>query len=199
MVLQEGRYTLRGPDLRAIGDAHADQAGTANMSGPKPKPPTKSPQTPRVRRPCVVLAPATQVLDRVLLATLDKRGWTPRLEHHPEMAMAEVCLLRREVVQRSAHLGDPEDVPPLIVTNPSDPHTTALIEALAQHLADIPVYETNDDGRLVMVRGEPTTQATDPADPPMVVHPARQTEVNDDELSALLGEPSATPHTGVDP
>jgi hypothetical protein len=151
------------------------------------------PTPPRVRRPCVVLAPAEHVLDQAFLMSLEGQGLTPRLEHDPQMAMAEVCLLRREARQRATQQSEAADMPPLILIDPTQPHTANMVVVLQRLIPDIPIYVVDEHGAICLESSPDETTPTDQAEPPMVIQPRRDVEVTDQELSVLLGgDPPAT-------
>ena len=199
MALIEARDTLKSSVRATKARVPPGRTGNAIMSRRKRAPSAKAPDAPRVRRPCIVLAPAGAMLDAALLATLDERDLTPRLEHHAEMAMAEVCLLRREVVQRAAHASDPEEIPPLIVIDSAHPDTNLLINALAQHLPDIPVLQPDTQGGLQQLQHSTARTRKQESEPAMTAQPVRHAEVNEDELSALLAQPTSASSAGADP
>ena len=151
------------------------------------------PTPPRVRRPCVVLAPTEHVLDQAFLMSLDGQGLTPRLEHDPQMAMAEVCLLRREARQRATQQSEAADMPPLVLIDPTQPHTANMVVVLQRLIPDIPIYVVDEHGAICLESSADETTPTDQAEPPMVIQPRRDVEVTDQELSVLLGgDPPAT-------
>ncbi|MCP4759397.1 MAG: hypothetical protein GY894_01030 [Planctomycetes bacterium] len=145
---------------------------------------------PRVLRPCVVLAQASQPLDETLHAALHEAGLTPRVEHDPRMAMAEVCLLRREARQRRGAGGDQDEPAPLVLTTTQQQEVDGMLAAMQKHVPDIPILRF-DGAALVSVHA-----STPEAAPPLVVNPSNSPELTDDELATLLsadGSPSAKP------
>ena len=143
---------------------------------------------PRVLHPCVVLAAASQPLAEAFHKTLLEEGLTPRVEHDPRMAMAEVCLLRREARQRRGTGANRSTAAPLILLDLTCQLTSELIAAMQQHVPDIPVLHF--DGATLNTMHEADDAVT--KQPPVIVQPPRSTEVNEDELTSLLR--SSTSH-----
>jgi hypothetical protein len=141
-----------------------------------------TPEPPLMLRPCVVLAPASKPLDDALHRALRTAQFAPRVEHDPRMAMAEVCLLRREARQRRAASADPEQPAPLVLVASPAAEERLLLAALHTHVPDVPVYQF-DGAALQQLH---TPDASDAVEPPVIVQPPHQPEVTDDELSTLL-------------
>ena len=161
------------------------------MKGPGPPPRLvggdgNDPQ-PRVLHPCVVLAAASQPLAEAFHKTLLEEGLTPRVEHDPRMAMAEVCLLRREARQRRGTGANRSTAAPLILLDLTCQLTSELIAAMRQHVPDIPVLHF--DGATLNTMHEADDAVT--KQPPVIVQPPRSTEVNEDELTSLLRSPTS--------
>lgn len=143
----------------------------------------------RVVRPCVLLAPVSQVLPDSLHAALSQAGLTPRMEHDPEMAMAELCLLRREHRQHRIGGQTSEPSPLVLAASPSE-DTLTMLDALTRHVPDIPVLHF--DGSTLQ-----THRAASPdAEPPVVAHPPSKTDVSDAELASLLAREDLSPSGG---
>ncbi|MDG1838114.1 MAG: hypothetical protein P8I91_04860 [Phycisphaerales bacterium] len=144
---------------------------------------------PCVLHPCVVLASASQqqLTDAFHTALLEE-GLVPRVEHDPRMAMAEVCLLRREAKQRRGTGADRSTAAPLILLDLTCQLTNELIAAMRQHVPDIPVLHF--DGTSLNTVHKALDAAT--KQPPVIVQPPRSIEVNEDELMSLLR--SSTTH-----
>ena len=142
---------------------------------------------PSVLHPCVVLASASQQLADAFHKALLEEGLVPRVEHDPRMAMAEVCLLRREAKQRRGTGTDRSTAAPLILLDLTCPLTGELITAMRQHVPDIPVLHF--DGTSLNTGHEAIEVVT--KQPPVIVQPPRSTEVNEDELTSLLRSPAA--------
>ena len=144
------------------------------------------PPPQRIVRPCVLLAPASGTLPDALHAALAAEGLTPRMEHDPEMPMAELCLLRRE--QRQRPQGDAPQAPaPLVLAAPPLDRTIAMLDALARHVPDIPVLQFNGTSLCTHRAAEVS------ADPPVVAHPPASAEVSEAELSTLLSNAPQNP------
>ncbi len=139
---------------------------------------------PRMLHPCVVLTPADTPLQDDHHRALAKASLTPRVEHDPHMAMAELCLLRREARQRRGASGDDQSMAPLVIlTHPND-EVARLLTALAQHVPDIPVLQYTGSGFEEIQRGQPQ------ADPPVIAQPPQGADLTSRELDSLL-----RPHT----
>ncbi|MDP7028658.1 MAG: hypothetical protein QF733_00370 [Phycisphaerales bacterium] len=136
---------------------------------------------PRVLRPCVVLAQADQPLPDTLHQALLEAGLSPRVEHDPRMAMAEVCLLRREARQRRGAGGNQTDAAPLVMIAEAGSEASNLLQAMQQHVPDIPVLRFDGQDLRSMHEPPPATP-----DPPVVVQPPHTQEVNEEELATLL-------------
>ncbi len=150
---------------------------------------------------CVVLTPLDRSIDPGLYATLAARSWTPRVEHDPRMAMAEACLVRRELQLRAAWQDLETSLVPgliLLAEDHSD-EVESLRIAMDRHVPEIPIW-TARDGELVPINDaaaetedpESTSIAADEDLPPLVFHPAdgrRDAEpLSRDEVSMLLND-----------
>ena len=177
--------------------------GTSKASPKKAKPSPRlvrgdeTPEPPQMLHPCVVLAPASKPLDDALHRALRTAQFAPRVEHDPRMAMAEVCLLRREARQRRGASADAEQPAPLILVAAPTAEERLLLEALHTHVPDVPVYQF-DGASLQQLH---TPDAADATEPPVIVQPPHQPEVTDDELSTLLSpkRSNGSPRNGSDP
>lgn len=141
-----------------------------------------TPEPPQMLRPCVVLAPASRPLGDALHRALRAAELAPRVEHDPRMAMAEVCLLRREARQRRGAAPDPEQPAPLVLVAAASDEELLLLEALHTHVPDVPIFQF-DGATLQRLH---TPDASDASEPPVIVQPPHRPEVTDDELSTLL-------------
>ena len=135
---------------------------------------------PRVLRPCVVLAQASRPLDEALHSALQEAGLTPRVEHDPQMAMAEVCLLRREARQRRGAGGDSTELSPLVLTSIELREVNSMLDAMQRHVPDVPILQFDGAG-LISIHS-----STAEAAPEVVDNPASSPELTDDELATLL-------------
>jgi len=97
------------------------------------------------------------------------------------MAMAEVCLLRREARQRRGAGGQQTEAAPLVMIETEGEETAALLQALQHHVPDIPVLRF--DGTRLRSMHEPPAASPEP---PVVVQPPQTPDVNEAELVTLL-------------
>ncbi|MEE2906370.1 MAG: hypothetical protein VX527_00910 [Planctomycetota bacterium] len=94
---------------------------------------------------CVVLAPLDRPVDPQVYAALSERGWSPRVEHDPRMAMAEACLVRRELQLRAAWQSNSGLIPGLVLApHPEPDDVDAMRTSMARHVPDIPIWTTHD-------------------------------------------------------
>ena len=162
--------------------------GTSAPSPPGDRPSPRlvrgdeTPEPPRILQPCVVLAPASKPLDDALHLALRAEHLTPRVEHDPRMAMAELCLLRREASQRRGATSESEQPAALILVATPTNDEVQLLEAMQRHVPDVPVLQF-DGTTLQHVH---TPKGLDKNDPPVIVQPPIHPEVTDEELSTLL-------------
>jgi len=145
---------------------------------------SETPEPPQMLHPCVVLAPASQPLDNALLRCLRSADLVPRVEHDPRMAMAEVCLLRREARQRAGASADAQQPAPLVLIAAPGAESRRLLEAMHTHVPDVPILQF-DGATLQRLH---TPDASDASEPPVIVQPPLRPEVSDDELSTLLSQ-----------
>ena len=121
-------------------------------------------------QPCVVLAGLDTPIPEPLHHALHEAGLTPRIEHDPRLAMAEVCLLRRESRHRTAR-GEPHTAhAPLVLLATPAGATQDMIDTLGRVLPDIP---------LLLLRGK-TLDTLHAVEPP-------SGDVDPDEIMSLLG------------
>ena len=156
---------------------------------------------------CVVLAPMDRTIDPALYTTLSERDWSPRVEHDPRMAMAEACLVRRELQLRAAWQLESGQVPGLVIA--SHPHVDlvdAMRTSMARHVPDIPIWTTNGSQIEPLNEAARTASHTKQSSPPikedteppaLVFHPASDDMVPEplsrDEVSMLLNDPVIPP------
>jgi hypothetical protein len=143
--------------------------------------------------PCVVLAPEHQTMDERLPRLLSDRGWAPRLEHDPRMAMAELGLIRRELRVDCAWDESPASWPGLVVVNSRGlPQWESMLHAMERHLPDISIWGW-DGLNLVCIHDatpdepaatEDTASESSPA--PSSSLPFRPEPLSHDEVSMLL-------------
>ncbi len=143
-----------------------------------------TPEPPQMLRPCVVLAPASPPLDEALHRALRAADLAPRVEHDPRMAMAEVCLLRREARQRRGASPDAQQVAPLVLVAQPAAEERLMLEALHTHVPDVPVF-LFDGASLQLLQ---TPDASDAREPAVIAQPPRQPDVTDDELATLRSQ-----------
>jgi hypothetical protein len=160
---------------------------------------------------CVVLAPLDRQIDPQLFAALAERGWTPRIEHDPRMAMAEACLVRREIQMRAAWQQASGQTPGIILAT-AEPRGTidAMQASMARHVPDIPVWSARGDAleplnEIARKSLQHEHQATQPeADstaqqeaPALVFHPGIEGSdpepLSREEMSMLLHDPPQPP------
>jgi hypothetical protein len=142
--------------------------------------------------PCVVLAPSGHSLDERLPEVLAERGWTPRIELDARMAMAEICLLRRELRVQCAWNEAPMEWPGLIVVHPRAlPHWEPLLSAIETHVPDISIWGWNGsdlvcihDGRIETEANAARSNAAPTPSPASL--PFRPEPLSHDEVSMLL-------------
>ena len=146
--------------------------------------PSLSGHAPEARplRPCVVLTSLERPVPEPLHQALHEADLAPRVEHDPRMAMAEVCLLRREMHERAA-IGVDEDapLPPLVLLGAPTDAQAVMVDTLQRMVPDVPVLMLvgNTLGEL----DPPFAGTTDaPALPDATVVP--------DEIESLLGRPT---------
>lgn len=131
---------------------------------------------------CVVLAPMDRPVDPLLYAALSERGWSPRVEHDPRMAMAEACLVRRELQLRAAWQLSSGLVPGLVLSpHPEPEDVEAMRTSLARHVPDIPVWsaqgqelEPLNEAARIAARSPIKTdehEQIEPETPALVFHP----------------------------
>jgi hypothetical protein len=101
---------------------------------------------------------------------LNEAGLVPRIEHDPRLAMAEVCLLRREARHRAASGEQPDSYAPLILLTSPTGAIQDMIDTLAQVLPDIPLL-------LLSGKSLNTLHAVEPP----------KSDVDADEVMSLLG------------
>jgi hypothetical protein len=142
----------------------------------------ETPEPPRILQPCVVLAPASKPLNDALHRALRAEHLTPRVEHDPRMAMAELCLLRREASQRRGATSETELPAALVLVATPTGDEVLLLEALRRHVPDVPVLQF-DGTTLEQVH---TPKGIETREPPVIVQPPVRLDVTDDELSTLL-------------
>ena len=156
---------------------------------------------------CVVLAPMDRTIDPALYTTLSERDWSPRVEHDPRMAMAEACLVRRELQLRAAWQLESGQVPGLVIaSHPNVDLVDAMRTSMARHVPDIPIWTTNgsqieplnEAARTASQANQPSTANQEGSDPPaLVFHPASDDMVPEplsrDEVSMLLNDPIIPP------
>lgn len=134
--------------------------------------------------PCVVLVPREHAFDEQLPQLLSDRGWSPRLEHDPRMAMAEACLIRRELQVRNAWEEEPMPIPGLIVVEPdSIPAWEAFRAAMVNYVPDIPIWRWNGTELEVVHGALPTKPEVSSTHPPLQFKPA---PLSHEEVSMLL-------------
>ena len=151
---------------------------------------------------CVVLTTLDRSIDPSLYATLAARAWTPRVEHEPRMAMAEACLVRRELQLRAAwqDLGA-SMIPGLILLGEDQPEELKPLQsAMARHVPEIPIW-TVRSGDLVPINEAAlqtsASEAVEPMEdddvPSLVFHPGdesrRAEPLSREEVSMLLHDP----------
>ncbi|MDG2291823.1 MAG: hypothetical protein P8L37_04120 [Phycisphaerales bacterium] len=137
--------------------------------------------------PCVVLVPPGHSLDDRLPEVLVERGWSPRVEQDARLAMAEICLLRRELRVQCAWNESPMEWPGLIVVDPRAlAHWEPLLSAMETHVPDISIWGWDGidlvrihDGRIEAE--EHVAPAPSPASLPFRPEP-----LSHDEVSMLL-------------
>lgn len=98
------------------------------------------------------------------------------------MAMAELCLLRREAAQRRPVTSESEHPASLILVASPTADEVHLLEALQRHVPDVPVLQF-DGAALQRIH---TPEGHIKHEPPVIVQPPGRPEVTDDELSTLL-------------
>ena len=185
----DARYTeSRGPEeiLRPHDtpsqQRHTPEQPTIGSPWPPSGQGARRSDPPQIVRPCVVLASASEPLPEAFHRVLKSAGLAPRVEHDPRMAMAEVCLLRRESRQRRGITSESQELAPLILVTTPQAEERVMLEAMLLHVPDVPVMQF-DGAALQRVH---TPDASDVSDPPVAVQPPKRPEVTDDELNTLL-------------
>ncbi len=90
---------------------------------------------------CVLLAPLDRPVDPAIYGALSERGWSARVEHDPRMAMAEACLVRRELQLRAAWQSATDLIPGLVLLpHPDQSEVEAMQQSMARHVPDIPIW-----------------------------------------------------------
>lgn len=141
--------------------------------------------TDQIAQRHVVLAPRdrAEAADRVVA----RHGWNARIEHTPELAMAELCIALGEARSRAAWCQD-RDGPVLVLLGAQDmPGAEGLLSAVQAYLPEVRVCELVA-GRLRSLDNPSGVIDTIPTPPGL------HTETVDaDELSMLLdGDEEAT-------
>ncbi|MCH2133157.1 MAG: hypothetical protein MK116_05340 [Phycisphaerales bacterium] len=157
---------------------------------------------------CVVLAPLDRQVDVQLYAALTERGWTPRVEHDPRMAMAEACLVRRELRMRAAWQLTSGQVPGLVLAPHPDPDDVdEMRTSMARHVPDIPIWSfhdqqldpLNESARIATRITEEDVVTLDPETPALVFHPGDEDlepePLSREEVSMLLHDPTPPPES----
>ncbi len=144
--------------------------------------------------PCVVLVPHEHAINEQLPRLLSDRGWSPRLEHDPRMAMAEACLVRRELQIHNAWETEPVPIPGLIVVEPdSIPDWKEFRSAMVHHVPDIPIWRWN--GTELEVEHDASASRPEEPPPPSPL-PFKPEPLSHEEVSMLLhGGPEDTEQT----
>ena len=157
---------------------------------------------------CVVLAPLDRAVDPQVYAALSERGWSPRIEHDPRMAMAEACLVRRELQLRAAWQSTSGLVPGLILApHPEPDDVDAMRTSMARHVPDIPIWTThghqleplNESARISTRILEATDQVdfAEPDTPALVFHPGEEDltpePLSREEVAMLLHDETDPP------
>lgn len=136
--------------------------------------------------PCVVLAPANQALGDRLPTCIAEMGWSSRIEHDARMALAEACLVRRNLRLRHAWDDEVVPLPGLLLVNPEEvEHLDELLAAVHEHVPDLPMWRWDGESILPL---EPAREESEPTpDPPIPASlPFRPEPLTHDEVSMLL-------------
>ena len=157
---------------------------------------------------CVVLAPLDRPVDPLIYAALSERGWSPRVEHDPRMAMAEACLVRRELQLRAAWQSTTGLIPGLVLSpHPEADDIDVMRTSMARHVPDIPIWTTrdqdleplNESARLSSrIQNEVMTMDAEAKDTPaLVFHPGDENlapePLSREEVAMLLHDESKPP------
>ena len=127
-------------------------------------------------RPCVVLAGLDTPIPEPLHQALHEAGLTPRIEHDPRLAMAEVCLLRRDARHRMASGQPHSDLAPLVFLRQPTGGTQDMVDTLQRSIPDVPLLLLAGDTLQLLHAVEPQSADIDP-----------------DEILSLLGPPEQDP------
>lgn len=129
---------------------------------------------------CVVLVP----LERIDAAhhVAQKFNLHATFEHHPSLAMAEICLIQQQLQSNQAWNAD-STAPHLVLVHCGEmDEIEQLLHALQKYLPQVLVSELRD-GRIEHI--EKHTDIVDSLEEPPIVH---SEQIDADELSMLLDQ-----------
>lgn len=139
--------------------------------------------------PCVILAPADHPLDELLPRLLAERGWSARVEHDARMAMAEACLVRRDMHIRHAWDDQQIQFPGIILAVPERcGDVDALRNAMRNHVPDIPIWKYDGTAIIPLEGTDPQLRPEVPDPVPDIQSPIpfKPEPLTHEEVSMLL-------------
>ena len=158
---------------------------------------------------CVVLTPLDRPVEPGVYGILSDRGWSARVEHDPSMAMAEACLVRRELQLRAAWQSITDLIPGLVLLpHPDQEAIEAMQTSMARHVPDIPIWTSRDQSlepmneaarRCSKIQDDPASHEVIESNPPaLVFHPGDENlapePLSREEVAMLLHDhPEVTP------
>ena len=127
---------------------------------------------------CVVLVPLNSINAAHHIA--QKYELNATFEHHPSLAMAEICLIHQRLKSLQAWNGD-SPIPHLVLIHATDiPEVKQMMESIRKYLPHVKISELRD-GRIERI--ENCGAVVDALEEPPIIH---SEAVDADELSMLL-------------
>ncbi len=127
---------------------------------------------------CVVLVP----LERIDAAkdVAQKYELTATIEHHPSLAMAEICLIDKELKNSQAWNGDSSNPHLLLIHTSELDEAQIMVDSIQKYLPHVRISELRD-GRIEEIENHGAI--VDTLEDPPIIH---SDSIDADELSMLL-------------
>jgi hypothetical protein len=111
---------------------------------------------------------------------VDKFQLTATLEHHPSLAMAEVCLLHQQITSKQAWVGDSSFAHLVLIHTNEMLDVQRMVDAIRKYLPQVAISELRD-GHIEHIDNK--CDAINELNEPPIIH---SEAIDADELSMLL-------------